>query len=118
MWEERRWKRPGRAAGRVGVVRETAVVVAAWVSSGREKLGGAGVVSSVAVVVWACGRRGRWGVAVAPYVVVDRARAVRRREDAEFVVGIAAVFASSAAFWREARFWVWFFVDDISEERL
>ena len=48
--------------------------------------------------------------------VVDGA--VRRREVAEFVVGVAAVFASSATFWREARVWSWLFVDDISDERL
>ena len=69
MPEEMRWRRPGRAVGVVG--RETAVVVVARVRIGREKLGVAGAVSSAAAMVWACARRGRWGVVVVPYTVVD-----------------------------------------------
>lgn len=49
MPEEMRWRRPGRAVGVVG--RETAVVVAARVRIGREKLGVVAVVSSVAATV-------------------------------------------------------------------
>jgi hypothetical protein len=49
MPEEMRWRRPGRAFGVVG--RETAVVVAARVRIGREKLGVAAVVSPVAATV-------------------------------------------------------------------
>ena len=96
MPEEMRWRRPGLVAGRV-VVRGTAVVVAAWVRIGRERLGVAVVVSCTPVVVWACGRRGRWAVAVAPYIVVEGV--VRKRDVPEFV-GVAAVFA---AVWRETR---------------
>lgn len=58
MSEEMRWRRPGREAG-LAVARGTAVVVAAWVSRGREKLGAVVAGSSTTVVVWACGRRGR-----------------------------------------------------------
>jgi hypothetical protein len=47
--EEMRWRRPGRAVGVVG--RETAVVVAARVRIGRERIGFAGAVSSVAATV-------------------------------------------------------------------
>lgn len=49
MPEEIRWRRPGRAVGVDG--REIAVVVAARVRIGREKLGIAAVVSSVAATV-------------------------------------------------------------------
>jgi hypothetical protein len=52
MPEEMRWRRPGRVAGLVAA-RGTAVVVAAWVSSGRERLGVAVVASCTPVVVWA-----------------------------------------------------------------
>lgn len=94
MPEEMRWRRPGRAVGVVG--HEIAVVVAARVRIGREKFGAAAAVSSVAATVWACGRRGRKGVVVAPYIADDRM--VRRRGVAEFVGG-AAMFSPSAAFW-------------------
>lgn len=49
MPEEMRWRRPGRAVGVVG--RETAVVVAARVRIGRESVGIAVAVSSVAATV-------------------------------------------------------------------
>ena len=94
MLEEIRWRRPGRVVGRL-VVRGTAVVVAAWVSRGRERFGVAVVVSSTTVVVWACGRRGRRGVVVAPYILADGV--VHRRGLVE-VIDITAVLA----FWREA----------------
>lgn len=94
----------------LAVVRGTAVVVAACARIGRERLGVAVVVSSTTVVVWACGRRGRWGVVVAPYIVVFGA--VRKRGVVEFV-GVAAVFASLAAVWREAGIRSFFFVDDM-----
>ena len=94
MLEEIRWRRPGRVAG-WAVVRGTAVVVAAWVSRGRERFGVAVVVSSTTVVVWACGRRGRRGVVVAPYILADGV--VHRRGLVE-VIDITAVLA----FWREA----------------
>jgi hypothetical protein len=112
MPEEMRWRRPGREVGVGGRVvgRETAVVVAARVRIGREKFGVARVVSSVAATVWACGRRGRWNVVVAPYIVMDGA--ARKREEVEY----AGVFASFAAFWREARSWGLLFVDDILVE--
>jgi hypothetical protein len=64
-----RWRRPGRAVGVVG--RETAVVVAARVRIGRERIGFAGAVSSVATTVRACGRRERRDVVVVPYIVDD-----------------------------------------------
>lgn len=100
MPEEMRWRRPGLVAGRV-VVRGTAVVVAAWVRIGRERLGVAVVVvASTTVVVWACERRGRCGAIVAPYIVV--VGAVRKREVVEFV-GVAAGFVSLAAVFRGAR---------------
>ena len=70
MPEEMRWRRPGRVNGRF-VVRGIAVVVAAWVRIGRERFGVAVVVSSIAVVLWACVRVWRRGVVVAPYIVVD-----------------------------------------------
>jgi len=118
MPEEMRWRRPGREVGVGGRVvgRETAVVVAARVRIGREKLGTAGVVSSVAAMVWACGRRGRWGVVVAPYIVVD---GVARRRDVVESLGVGAMCASFAAvwrLWREARSWFLLFVDAISVE--
>jgi hypothetical protein len=67
----------------------------------------------VAATVWACGRRGRRGAVVSPYIVVDGE--TRRREEAESVV-VTAVFGSFAAFWREARFGSFFFVDDMLVE--
>lgn len=114
MPEEMRWRRPGRVNGRF-VVRGIAVVVAAWVRIGRERFGVKVVVSSTTVVVWACGRRGRWGVGVAPYILVDRV--ARRREVAEFV-GVAAEPASFAAFWRESSSWVLLLVDAMSVKGL
>jgi hypothetical protein len=98
MPEEMRCRRPGRGAGVDG--RETAVVVAARVSMGREKLGVAVTASSVAAMVWACGRRGRWGVAVVPYIV---AGGVARKRDVVESVGVAAVLGGSAALRREER---------------
>ena len=49
MPEEMRWRRPGRAVGVGG--RETAVVVAARVRIGQERIGAAVAVSSVAATV-------------------------------------------------------------------
>jgi hypothetical protein len=49
MPEEMRWRRPGRAVGVGG--RETAVVVAARVRIGRERVGAAVAVSFVAAAV-------------------------------------------------------------------
>lgn len=49
MPEEIRWRRPGRAVGVAG--RETAVVVAARVRIGQERIGAAVAVSSVAATV-------------------------------------------------------------------
>ena len=114
MPEEMRWRRPGRAAGRV-VVGGTAVVVFAWASNGRERFGVADVVSSTTVVVWACSRRGRCGVVVVPYIVVDGV--VRKREAFGFV-GIAAVLDSFAVVWREAMSRLLLLVDAILVECL
>lgn len=114
MPEEMRWRRPGRVVGRV-VVRGTAVVVAACVSSGRERFGVAVVVPSIAVVVWACGSGGRGDVVVAPYIVVDAV--VRSREVVGFVE-VIALFAPFAAVWCKAKFWLLLFADAISVENL
>lgn len=110
MPEEMRWRRPGRVSGMV-VVRGTAVVVAACVSSGRERFGVAVVVPSMAVVVWACGSGGRRDVVVAPYIVVD---AVVRSNEVVGFVDVTALFAPFAAVWCKAWSWLCLFADAIS----
>lgn len=112
MPEEMRWRRPGRVSGMV-VVRGTAVVVAACVSSGRERFGIAVVVPSIAVVVWACGSGGRRDVVVAPYIVVDAV--VRSREVVGFV-DVTALLGPFAAAWYKARTWLSLFANAISVE--
>jgi hypothetical protein len=54
-------------------------------------------------------------VVVAPYIVDDGV--VRRRGVAE-LVGVAAMLASFAAFWREPSSWVFLFVEVMSIEDL
>ena len=61
-------------------------------------------------MVWACGRRGRCGADVVPYIVMDGLS--RRRGVFEVVdVGIRFVVC-----WREARSWVPLVVDPMVEE--
>jgi hypothetical protein len=70
-------------------------VVVARGSRGRERFGVAVGVSWAPMVVWACCRRGRWGVVVVPYIVTDGL--VRMRE----AVGFDCVVAEFAMFRRE-----------------